>query len=304
MKDILVTGGSGQLGKALQEILPYAYYLSSSECDLTDERQTSITFNVLKPKIVIHLAARVGGIIDNMNNQHEYLLDNLKINNNVIDNCHKHKINRFISILSTCIFPDKMEESCYPMKEEDMFNGRPTETNFGYALAKRTLSYLIDSHNAKFGTKWQYLTPCNLFGEHDKIGSHSHFVSGMIEKIVKAENNKDKKITLFGDGSPYRQFVYAKDLAVLIKKCIFEDIAESFNVAPLENYTIKEMAEKTLKAIGSDLKIEWDTTKPNGQLRKDVSNEKMTVLFPHFKFTPYEQAIVSTYNSFKTRLNG
>ena len=130
--NILVTGGSGLVGKHLEDILPDAVYISSKDFDLTDINRVDSMLDFFRPKIVIHLAARVGGIVDNINRPVDYLEENILMNTNILKKCHDFNVERVISILSTCIYPDKVD--IYPMLEEDLFNGPPTPTNFSYGL--------------------------------------------------------------------------------------------------------------------------------------------------------------------------
>ena len=174
------------------------------------------------------------------------------MNTNLLKKCHEFNVDRVIAILSTCIYPDKVDT--YPMKEEDLFNGPPTPTNFSYGFAKRCMATHIDSYVKQYDKRWSYLIPCNLYGEYDKFEDHhSHFIPALLKKIYYATD----KITLFGTGAPYRQFMYADDLAKVFKFVIDNDIVESFNVAPNFNFTIKEMAETALKVGGKEkLKID------------------------------------------------
>jgi GDP-L-fucose synthase len=293
-KKIIITGGSGMVGKHLQEIMPNAKYLSSKEYNLTCEKHVAQMFFIERPNIIVHLAAKVGGIIDNINKPAEYFVDNVLMNTLLIQYAHIHKVERFIGILSTCIFPDVVEN--YPMKEEDLHLGPPTSTNFSYGYAKRCQAVQIDAYNKQYGTNFNYITPCNLYGEFDKTGENSHFVASLIKKIILAKRNKESKIILFGIGAPLRQFMYAQDLAKIIKHCIDNDITESFNVATPENYSIDQIAKIALKACGADnLEIIYDPTKPDGQFRKDVSIEKMKKIIPNFQFTPLYDGIKTTY---------
>jgi GDP-L-fucose synthase len=292
---IVVTGGSGMVGRSLKKILPEAIYLSSKDYDLTSERGVAQMYNDLKPTAVIHLAAKVGGIIDNINKPGEYFTDNVLMNTLLVEYARYYNVERFIGILSTCIYPDKVDN--YPMAEEMLHLGPPTPTNFSYGYAKRSLAVQIDAYNKQYGTKYQYLTPCNLYGEYDKFGENSHFVAALIKKIHEAKMYGDDKITLFGTGTPLRQFMHSDDLAKVIKRCIDEDVYDSFNVATDENVSIDEIARIALRACdANNLKIEYDSTKPDGQFRKDVSTEKMKQVFPDFKPTKLYHGIRSTYS--------
>lgn len=291
---ILVTGGSGMVGRFFKEIEPNAIFLSSKDCDLTDIKQVTETWEKHIPDVVIHLAARVGGIIDNINHPAEYYEQNVLMNTNVLMASRKIGVKRLMAILSTCIYPD--EVSYYPMCENQLHEGPPTKTNFSYGYAKRSLAVHIDSYNQEYGTKYQYLIPCNLYGEYDKYGENSHFVAALIKKIHKAKENNESELNLFGTGKPLRQFMYGGDLAYVIKYCLDNDIYDNINVATEENYTIKEIAEIAIDVIGESkiMDIKFDITKPDGQYRKDVSIDKLKKLIPNFKPTTLSDGITKT----------
>ncbi len=293
-KKILVSGGSGMVGKSLKKIMPDAIYLSSKQCNLTEQKSVSAMLNYHNPDAIIHLAAKVGGIFDNINRPAEYFTDNILMNTLLIDAAHKKGIQRFMGILSTCIYPDKCET--YPMLESDLHNGPPTPTNFSYGYAKRCLAVQTESYNKQYGTNYQYLTPCNLYGEFDKYGDNSHFISALIKKIHIAKTNGDEKITLFGTGEPLRQFMYSDDLALVIKHCIENDVYENMNVATEENLSIRQMAEIALKACNAEnLSVQFDSSYPDGQFRKDVSIELLKKTIPDFKAIDLYSGIKQTY---------
>ena len=182
------------------------------------------------------------------------------------------------------------------MSENSLHDGPPTPTNYGYGYAKRCLAVQTDAYNEQYGTKYQYLIPCNLYSEFDKYGENSHFIAALIKKIYQAKKNGDDKISLFGTGTPLRQFMHSDDLAHVIKYCLDNDIYDNMNVATEENFTIKEMAEIALIACGADnLSIEFDVDKPDGQFRKDVSIELLKNKIPNFKAIGLEEGIKKTY---------
>jgi len=292
---IVVTGGSGLVGKALQKYLPEAVYLSSKDFDLTTENGVGLMYLKHKPDIVIHLAAKVGGIIDNIAKPAEYFTENVLMNTLLLEYAKKTNTKHFIGILSTCIYPDVVEN--YPMKEEDLHLGPPAQTNFSYGYAKRSLAVQIDAYNKQYGTKYQYLIPCNLYGLDDKDNeSNSHFITALIKKIYDANTNGDNHITLFGDGTPLRQFIHADDFAKIIVYIVKNKIEGNFNIATPENLSIKEMVDIALDACNSKhLNIIWDTSKPNGQFRKDVSIESLKNKIPDFNPISLHQGIKLTY---------
>jgi len=294
---VLVTGGSGLVGKHLQDILPDAVYISSKDYDLTDLQQVRDMMNEYKPNVVIHLAARVGGIVDNINYPVDYLEENVLMNTNVLKACHEFDVKRVIAILSTCVYPDVVET--YPMKEEDLFNGPPTPTNFSYGFAKRCMAAHIDSYIKQYHKEWSYLIPCNLYGEYDKYEEHhSHFVSALIKKIYEAEDS----IELWGTGKPLRQFMYGGDLARVIKHMIDNDIVGSFNVAPEWVHSINDLAEIGKKAcLKDEIVVNYDNDKPDGQYRKDVDSSKLLSVLKDFEFTALEEGIKKVYDNFSKR---
>jgi len=294
-KKILVTGGSGMVGRSIQKLIPDATYISSKDYNLFDEMLVIKMYNDIEPDVVVHLAAKVGGIMDNINKPAEYFDENIIMNTLVVRHAHKSGIHRFIGVLSTCIYPDNILE--YPIQENILHEGPPAITNFSYGYAKRSLAVQIDAYNKQYGTRYQYLVPCNLYGEHDKYGDNSHFIAALIKKIHHAKLSNQHEITLMGDGTPLRQFMHSDDLAQVISYCIQHDIYDNMNVAVKENLSIKDMAEIAKRAMNMEhLKINFDISKPNGQMRKDVSIELLQSVMPSFSPMQLEQGIKQTYN--------
>ena len=296
---ILVTGGNGLVGRHLNDILPKALYVSSKDYDLIDRYQTDVMLDFYKPNVVINLAAKVGGILDNMNNPVQYLEENTLINTNLLRSCHNHNVDKVISMGSTCMYPDVLDE--YPMKEDSIFDGSPPTENFAYAMSKRVMATQIDSYVKEYNKNWSYLIPCNLYGEYDKYEEHhSHFVSALIKKIYEAEND----VEIWGTGKPLRQFMYAGDLARVIKYIIENNIKGNFNVAPNYVHSIEEITKIGLKACSKeDLKINYNNTKPDGQYRKDVDSSKLMSVLKDFEFTSLEEGIRRVYDNFSQRHN-
>jgi GDP-L-fucose synthase len=293
---ILITGGTGLVGKYLQHYLKDGIYLGSRDYDLTKEDQVIAMYEKYRPNIVIHLAAKVGGIADNIQYPFEYYEDNLLMNTLVIKHARTYNIKKFIGVLSSCIFPDIVDH--YPMTEEDMHKDLPNANNFGYGYAKRVMGCHIDIAK-KQGLNYSYITPSNLYGEYEHGDvSRKHFVGALLEKIHTAKINGDDHITLFGDGTPLRQFTFAKDIAEIINLLIQYDIKENLNLTTADNLTIDQMARMALEATDSQhLKIQYDTTKPNGQYRKDIDTTKFKNIFANYKFTSYIKGIKQTYNT-------
>lgn len=287
------------VGRHLQELMPDLIYLSSQDCDLTDFGAVDALFAREKPDGVVHLAARVGGILENIANPAVFYDENIQINTNTLMAAHKNGVKKLVAVLSTCMYPDTVER--YPMVEEDVHLGPPANANFSYAYTKRCMAVQIEAYRRQHGVDYSYVIPCNLYGEHDNFenSNKSHFVTALIKKIIDSENSGKKSITLFGTGTPMRQFMYSGDLARVIKQILENDISESFNVAPPgQNYTIDKMARLSLEVLGKvGWQVEYDADKPDGQFRKDVSCDKMIENLGSFEFTDFKEGVHKVYQA-------
>ncbi len=214
---------------------------------------------------------------------------------------YKHNVQRFTAILSCCAFPAM--SPLYPMKEEIMHDGSLDKNTLSYGLSKRVVAIQIENYNKEFGTKYNYVTPCNIYGISNKIGENKgHFITDLINKIKLANKNGDDKIKLFGDGTPIRQLIYACDLARVIKIMIEKDITDSFNIAADETLTINDIVKIALRVTDSEhLNIVYDTNKPNGQPRKDLNIEKFRKILPEYKCTPIVEGLRIYYEAVKNK---
>lgn len=294
----MITGSNGLVGSEFCKLFPNCIKISHKDYDLTNENEVKLLFFKHKPKCVVHLAAKVGGVLDNIANPAVYYDDNILMNTFMVKHSYLNGAERFIGILSSCIFPNKTKS--YPLKLEQIHDGAPTSTNFSYGYAKRCLAVQIDSYNKQYGTKYNYVMPSNMYGENDKIDPQkSHFIPALIQKIIKANKENKDHIVLLGDGSPLRQFMYAGDLAYILKYMIDHKIYENLNIANDENLSIDNMAKIVLKVTGnSHLKIIYMPNTPNGQHRKDICNKRIKELIPNFSFTKLEDGVKRVYKSF------
>jgi GDP-L-fucose synthase len=296
MNEILVTGGTGLIGTYLQQLLPKAKYVSSKDYNLLNIDEVKKMFFEVKPKKVIHLAAIVGGVHHNIEEPVKYFEENLLMNTFILKESFANNVENFLGILSSCIYPDDINE--YPIKETELLNGAPHKDLFSYSYAKRCMAIHIDMYNKKFKTKYNYIIPCNLYGEFDKFDSiKGHFVGALIQKIIEAKIKKKSKITLFGDGTPYRQFMHAKDVAKIISIMISKKKFFNMNIATNENYSIGHIAKIALEACdATNISIEYDNTKPNGQMRKDIEISNMVKYFPEFTAIKLKDGIRDIYH--------
>lgn len=294
---LLVTGGTGLVGNALQKINPDAIYIGSKDYDLTREKEVKSMFEKYKPDKVIHLAAKVGGIIENIKHPADFIFQNILMNTLVVHYSYKHNVKKLIGILSNCAYPDVAKY--YPLKEEQLYDGPPQSTNFSYAYSKRALGIQIQSYRKQYGCNFFAVVPCNLYGPHDNFNEkQSHFVAALIRKIHDAKISNKKTIELLGTGKPLRQYLYSEDLAKILLLLLEKYDGEGpINIAPKnENPSIAEIAKIALKATNSsNIDIIFDKTSLDGQYRKDLSIEKLHEIIGDFEFTPLSEGIKETY---------
>ena len=299
--NILITGGSGMVGSYLKELLPNAITPTSSELNLTDTESVRRYFSKNKFDYVIHLAAYVGSLHDNIENRTTYFDENILMNTILTKYAFKNGVKNFLGILSTCIYPDDVTE--FPIKESKLHDGAPHKDLMSYAYAKRSHAVQLDAYRETHGVNYNYLIPCNLYGVVSK--SHegrSHFVNDLIFKILDAKMRDSDRIVLFGDGTPMRQFMHASDLARIIHRYVTSGCSGSFNVAPDMNMTIEDIAKTAISVCVNDsMKIEYDDSKPNGQHRKDVDTELFKSVMGTFDFKPLSQGMKEIYDFYENR---
>ncbi len=293
---VLVTGGSGFVGKRLKLIKPDWVYMSSKDCDLTDKQEFSDYLRHVNPDAVIHLAARVGGIKEASQNQSEFFYLNSLINLNVIHESYKAGIKRVLSCLSTCVFPDINDR--YPMTEGDLLKGEPTRTNYCYGYAKRNLYIQSKWYSKEYGVCYNTFTPSNIYGPDNKSDfDKGHLISSMIKKFDEAEDGDT--LTFWGTGNPLRQHLYVDDLAIIIPRLLEEHTSDlALIVAPNENLSIKEIVQTYYEIEGKNLEIEFNN-KLDGQYRKDGSNQNLLNLINNFKFTSLREGLELTREWYK-----
>jgi len=300
MKSILVTGGSGLVGSAIDQVKGnytedyYFIFLNSKKCNLLNYQETLNTFKMIKPDYIIHLAASVGGLFKNMSQNVQMLEDNLNMNMNVIKAAHTSDVKNMIVCLSTCIFPDKTE---YPINETMIHNGPPHFSNEGYAYAKRLLEIQCKLYNESFKTRYICIIPTNIYGPHDNFHlEDSHVIPGLIHKCFLAKQSGEPFVVR-GSGSALRQFLYSKDLARIIMEMIQNyTLTESLIISPREEHSISHVSELINTHFGNE--IVFDSSYSDGQHRKTADNSKLLDFLPNFEFTPLEVGLTETIRWF------
>jgi GDP-L-fucose synthase len=298
MVTTLVTGGSGFVGKNLKTQNPDWVYINSKDFDLKDLECCLAMLDKFKPDVVIHLAGRVGGIKDNLENPASFYYDNITINTNVVHACYLKKVSRLIASLSTCAFPDNLK--VYPFREEDIFLGPPTKSNFSYGYAKRALLVQINAYRKQYGVNYSTFSPSNIYGPFDNFSSDkSHFVPAMIRKLISAKESSE--VTFWGSGRPLRQQLYVEDLVEILPKLINLDYGEQpIIISPNENLSIKAMIDICLSILNKDIRVTFNN-KDDGQFRKDGSNNNLKKLIGDFKFTTFEFGLRKTIDWYLNR---
>ena len=281
------------VGTALSELFPSGHFVGSADCDLRSSQGVEDMFNQLKPTHVVHLAAKVGGIKANTENPATFYYDNIMINTNVLESARRFRVKKVLSLLSTCIFPDDV---LYPLTEDQIHNGVPHRSNYAYAYAKRMLDVQSRAYRDQFGCNFITLVPNNLFGENDNFDlNDSHLIPALIRKIDTAKQ-KNKDVVLWGDGSPLREFTYAKDLAKIVLLLLDKyNNPEPINVGNTGEHSIREVAEKVASIMKYNGNIVWDTSEPNGQQKKPSDNSRLQSLgWREEDYTPFAAALEQT----------
>lgn len=306
-KVILVTGGTGLVGKAIKEVIEKEnnpnekwVFLGSKDGNLSDKAATEKIFETHKPTHVIHLAAMVGGLFHNMSHNLDYFRTNFLINDNVLNTAFQTGVEKVVSCLSTCILPDK---TSYPIDETMIHNGPPHGSNFGYSYAKRMIDVYNRGYYEQYGKKYTAVVPCNVFGSHDNYNlESSHVIPGLIHKLYNAKNQNAKEFHVLGTGKPLRQFIYSIDLAKLFVWVLrnYDEVEPIIlSVDEKDEVTIAEVAELIANAVGFQGELKYDTNAENGQMKKTASNDKLRRLMKEkFEFTPLPVAIKESVDWF------
>ena len=284
-KKIFIAGHKGLVGSALVRQLQKKGYKNfilktREELDLMNSEQVFRFFEEEKPDWVFLAAAKVGGICANNTYPVDFLLDNLKIQNNIIEASYKNNVEKLLFLGSSCIYPKLAPQ---PLKEEYLLTSALEPTNEPYALAKITGIKLCSAFNRQYGTNYISAMPCNLYGINDNYhAENAHVIPMLLRRFHEAKEKNLEKVTVWGTGTPMREFMCSDDLA---EACVYlmenknaKEIGEFINIGAGIDVTIRELAELIKETVGFEGKLEFDTTKPDGTPKKLLDVSRLNAL--------------------------
>jgi len=278
---ILVAGATGLAGSAivreLKRVNKKVIGISSKDVDLLDRAKTFPYIKDLKPNLIIDAAARVGGVGGNNAYPVEFLSQNLQIQSNLMDAAHEAKVEKFVFLGSSCIYPRNCAQ---PIKEDYLLTGELEQTNSAYAIAKIAGIELIKSYRKEYGYSWISVMPTNLYGPNDNFDlENSHVLPALIRKIVEAKRNNSSEVVLWGSGNPLREFLHVDDLAKAVLVCLEKyDDSQQINIGSGDEISIKDLGQKIANLTGFTGKVVWDSNRPDGTPRKVLDSTKINKL--------------------------
>jgi GDP-L-fucose synthase len=302
-KRLCVTGGAGFLGKHLIARLEHygakdIFVPRSADYDLVKGDDIARMIDNARPDIIIHLAAKVGGIGANMEKPGEFFYDNLMMGVQLIHQAWQRGVEKFVAIGTICAYP---KYTPIPFKEEEIWNGYPEETNAPYGLAKKMLLVQSQSYREQYGYNSIFLLPVNLYGPGDNFNpASSHVIPALIRKFLEAKERGDKQIVAWGDGSPTREFIYAEDAAEGIALATMRyNSSDPVNIGSSFEISIKDLTEIIARLCDFEGDVVWDTSKPNGQPRRKLDTTRAKERFGFEAKTDFEEGLKKTIAWYK-----
>ncbi|MFQ5856397.1 MAG: GDP-L-fucose synthase family protein [Anaerolineae bacterium] len=300
---VLVTGGAGFLGSSVVEALERrgcgnVSVPRSKDYDLRQREAIQKVLQDARPDIIIHLAARVGGIGANQAHPAEFFYDNLLMGTQLLHEAWRVGVKKFVAISTVCAYP---RLTPVPFREDDLWNGYPEETNAPYGLAKKMLLVQGQAYRQQYGFNAIYLLPVNLYGPGDNFDPESsHVIPALIRKCLEAVERGGREIVCWGDGSPTREFLYVEDAAEgIVLAAERYDGVEPVNIGSGTEISIKDLVHLIARLTGFEGNILWDTSKPNGQPRRCLDVSRAEKLLGFRAKTPFEEGLARTVAWYK-----
>ena len=302
----MVTGGAGFLGRRVVERLRNlnlgdVFVPRSCDVDLTNEIQSRAYFADVRPTVVIHLAAKVGGIEANRLRPGTFFRNNMLMGVNVIEHSRAFGVDKVVIVGTVCAYP----KFCpVPFREESLWDGYPEETNAPYGIAKKSLLVMSQAYRQEFGLNSVMVFPVNLYGPGDNFDPvSSHVIPAMIRKFVDAKKCGTEEIVLWGDGSATREFLYVGDAADgIVAATLAYNEADPVNLGSGKEISIKDLANKVASLVGYDGTISWDVSRPNGQPRRMLDTSRAKERFGFVATTDFESGLRSTIDWYRRDL--
>lgn len=299
---ILVTGKNGLIGRALENLAgsgqisyDHTFIFTDRSYDLRDKTTVDNLLEFHQPDAIIHTAANVGGLMANIEFPVNCFTDNIRMNTNVIESAVKYNVKNLIAFSSVCAYPDHLTL----LHEDKMHDGPPHSAHFGYAHAKRMVDVLVQSCRKQHGSNFCTLTPVNMYGENDYYNLHTgHVMPSLTVKCFNAVKNKTD-FEVWGDGTPKREFIYTNDVAKLVLDLLnLPQLPDRLIISNGIEVSIREIAEIIAEIFGYDKEIKFNTTAPNGQLRRPSDPTRLRTIFPNLTWTPLKYGMIETLDWF------
>jgi nucleoside-diphosphate-sugar epimerase len=296
-KRVTVTGGRGFLGRqVVSQIEPDAgevFTFSSSDYDLTKQADIARMYADQKPEVLIHLAARVGGIGANRDNPGSFFYENAIMGIELMEQARRNGVSKFVQVGTVCAYP---KLAAIPFSEDDLWNGYPEETNAPYGIAKKMLLVQAQAYREQYGFNAIYLLPVNLYGPGDNIDLHdSHVIPAMIRKSVEARDSGAASVDVWGTGTPTREFLYVEDAARAIKLAGERfNGSEPVNLGSSVEISIRELVDLIVELTDFKGTVTWDRSKPDGQPRRKLNVERAAREFGFRSSTPFRDGLKET----------
>lgn len=303
-KRVLVTGGNGFVGSQVVELLRTRgageiVVPRSREFDLTDMAATRRLFDQARPELVFHLAAKVGGIGANRRYPGTFFRDNMAMGLNVLETARGQGTPKVVIAGTICAYP---KFTPVPFREDELWNGYPEETNAPYGIAKKALLVMAQAYRQEFGCNFVMLFPVNLYGPGDNFDlEDSHVIPAMIRKFIDAQSRGERRVVLWGDGTPTREFLYVADAAEgLVLAAERYDDPDPVNLGTGTEISMRALADTIARATGYTGELVWDSSRPNGQPRRMLDVSRARERFGFVARTAFPDGIANTISWYRT----